>query len=121
MHEIKEKLQLSDDALKIIREVLTKERSEETGRWHLRNVPGLDALGIEGDIPFPTLPGRHKIQKLREQLRKRLGLKFSDDGLLATIDPKADAIARVKEFVAKGRLQPGDTIRRAASADRPST
>ena len=93
--------------------MLTKEKDDESGRWGLRNIPGLDKLGIEGEIPFPKLPGRAKIQKLREELRTRLGLKFSSDGLLATIDPKADAIARLEKFVINGLLKPGDKIRRA--------
>ena len=110
MHRLKETLQISDDALKIIRQLLTQERDPETGRWSLCDVPGLEEFGL-GEIAFPSLPSRYKIQKLRVDLRKQLGLKFTEDGLLATIDPEADAIKRLGEFVKKGLLKPGMVVR----------
>ena len=86
MLQIQGKLQISAASMEVIRITLSRTFDDATLRWVPKDVPGLEKLGLSRTFVMPQLPSQTKVNTLRRKLRKELGLEFSADGNLATIE-----------------------------------
>ena len=120
MFKIKSRIKCSDAALQVIADQLCREFNTETRRWAKRPLGDI-GLPLHKQHAMPQLAGRSAVRTMNKKLRAELGLQFTADGTLVTIDPTARLKTMVTKAYEAGQLEEGDTIKVHSHPARPPT
>ena len=110
MHRIKSRCLISDGQVRVIVDELSKQFNESTRKWMKRPLGDI-GVPLQKDHHLPQFASKRKIKKLTRLLTDRLGLEFTSDGTLATINPHVRLQEDVLKALTAGLIHEGDTLR----------